>query len=129
MAPYLIAPGHDVALGSLQPFNIEPSGEAVTPAERKYGLSGKVHDYGLCLALHWNYFEESTDYYTMLELVGLESVDSCPVTVYARNKRYAFVRWNGIAQLPVPGEDAKLSNFFIRDINLYITHMVELIEP
>lgn len=128
MANYLIGSGHDVDLMALSSFTQEPSGEAVAPTERKYSLSGKVYDYGLFLVLRWDFFEEATDYYNMLEDLGLHNQDSAPVTIYCRTKRYTFARFNGIAQLPEPQTDTKLTNFFIRNVEMFITHMEQLTE-
>lgn len=126
MAPYRVAPGHDVVLSSLLFIVPEPKGNIVGSVDRKYSLSGANYDQGLFAVYHWDYFETEAEYQTALEFFDLVDQDYAPVTIYTRNKHFVFVRFNGIAHLPEFISDAKWDNFFIRDVNLYVTHLEEL---
>lgn len=124
MTDYLVAPGFDVALVSLNVITPQPQGDPVAPVERGYGASGYIHDQGSFVKLHWDFIESETEYLTLLTQFGLEAADNAEVTVYVRNSRFVWTRYNGIAQLPEPMQDMKWA-YFVRDVDIYITGLEE----
>lgn len=128
MATHKVGIGHDIVLSSLVDITPEPSSILAPPVQREYALSGRIHDYGLYQVLHWDYFESEGAYQTLLALFDLDTLDYSEVTVYTRMKRAGFARYNAIAQLPEGNSDIRLTNFFIRDVNIYLTHLEELFE-
>lgn len=48
------------------------------------------------------------------------------MTIYARNQRYAWVRFNGLAILPEVGRDVTWTNYFARGISIIVRDLVAL---
>lgn len=126
---YRVGIGHNIALGSLAIIFPQPRGNPAAPTERKFGLTGKIHDEGQFMELYWDHLEYETEYTAMLLQFGLTTTTttfSREVTIYGRDSLFTFRRFNGVAQRPEGMQDVRRSNFFIRDVTLRITHLVEL---
>lgn len=126
METYKAAAGHNVAEGSLVLFFPQPRGSGVIPVDRKYAIDGTVYDDQFHTTLHWDFIETQTLYYNILVLLGLDLLESAPVTLYTLDIRFGPRRFNAIAQLPEPTVDIRNQNFFLRDFNINFTHMVAL---
>jgi hypothetical protein len=126
MALYEVGVGHNLAPELIFPVFPEPRGDGAAPVDRKYAVSGEIEDIGLYIVLHWDHVNDEEEYWDLLEQFGVNVNDSSPVTLYARDKRFTYRTYNGIAHLPEPNTDIKQSNFFLRDINMYITHLVQI---
>lgn len=126
MADYRVVVGHDMTLPGLNTIIPEPTGDPVAPVERHYGASGKIHDQGGFLRLHWDYIETPEEYMTLLEQFGLDDSDQENVTVYARNARLVWTVYNGIAHLPEINVDARWREFYLRDVDIYITDLEDI---
>lgn len=123
MADYKVAVGHDVALISLVKIDPEPTGDPVAPVQRQYSASGKIHEDAEFLRLHWDHIDSPTEYLALLTLFGLHDSHQEEVTIYCRDPRLVWTRYNGLAILPEVGVDAKWSNFFLRDVDMYIVDL------
>lgn len=123
---YMVGIGHDLDVLDMDYVTPEPKGEPIGPIERFYGASGVHHDQGLYLKLHWDFINTPTEYQTLLGLFDLNSNETAEVTVYARNDRFYVRKYNGLAHRPEPNTDVKHNNFFIRDVDIYITDLVEI---
>ena len=124
--PYRVAIGHNVAAIDMDVILQQPQVNPVGPVERHYGVGGAHYDEGLFTVYHFGFIESPGAYANILGQFGLTDDDYCLVTVYAKDYRLAWRRYNGISRLPEPGSDAKWDNFFWRNIDIYVTDMVEI---
>lgn len=126
MSNYRVAVGHDIALVSLAPINPQPSAGGVKPTERTYGLSGAVFEQGQYGVIEWSMLESESQYTAILTAFGLSSSLNADVTVYIRNEKFAYARYNAVAQRPQIGQDGDWTNFFLRGFRIVLTHLVAL---
>lgn len=121
---YKVGIGHNVAAIDLDVFTpYQPKADFVTPVERHYSISGVHYDEGNFLRLFWKFIEDATDYAALLALMDLVSNEVADVTVMGYTKRGVAQRYNGIAHLPLPGDNFKRDGHFITDLELYITDL------
>jgi len=123
MTDYRVGIGHDVVYASCVVLSPQPMGDPVAPVTRNYGVSGKHQDQGKFLKLHWDHIDSPTTYLSLLTVLGLSSVDYANVSVYARSELFVLTMYNGIIHRPEPTQDMKWNNFFIRDLDIYITDL------
>lgn len=128
MTDYRVALGHDIPYENLNVIDPQPRGDLAAPVVRNYGIDGSIHQQGLYACWHWDFVESYTQYLAILTYFGLETTadNSNLVTIYTRNERSGYIRYNGIALAPEVGSDIKWENFFLRDLKIYI---VDLEEP
>lgn len=122
MTSYRVGIGHDVALGSLTVLSPQPDpGPGVQVTRRMYNGDGTVTDQGRYIELPWSAYTNGTDYLTLLSLFGLNnSTSSAAVTVYVRDETYTWIRMNGTAIRPVPGETVKWGDVQDRPLDIVI---------
>jgi hypothetical protein len=125
----MVDTGHDVALASLNPIVPVPSTSPVTPVQRDWGAGGGIHDQGKYVCLRWDFVEDEDEYEDLLTLFNLHTGDYEAVTVYVKNERLQWTRYNGYAQLPLPQADMDIKNFFPRDIEIVVVDLEALSEP
>jgi hypothetical protein len=112
--------GHDIVLGLLDTIMPVPSHQPVAPVQRFYSAGTSVHDQGKFVVFHWDVINDLAEYTNILDLFGLLVNPTSEVTVHVKNERLTYTLYNGTAYLPESGSDLKWSNFFARDINLYV---------
>lgn len=121
MSTYRVsATGHNVALVSLTVLSPQPRSTGIQATRRTYGADGSVYDEGRYVILEWDFMENPTDYVALLTLFGVQNNLTCDCTVYIRDERFAFARYNGIAMRPEPGKDVRWTNYFPRNIEILI---------
>ena len=103
MSDYRVATGSDISLGSLTVLSPQPRSDGVKYTRTTHGATGIVYREGPYLELEWSVLGSATAYQTLLGTFGLSSAQSALVTVYARDERFTYTRWNGRAVLPLPG--------------------------
>lgn len=118
------ADGWNVPLIDLDVIDPQPRGNPAGASERKFAITGAVHDDGLFMELNWDFIDEEQEYLDLLILFGLHNATSKEVTIYGRSPIFTWVRYNGVAQRPEGMQEVKRSNFFIRDVTIRITHLV-----
>ena len=124
---YLIAQAHDIAFASLNTIDPQPHSPGVQVLQRNVAASGKVKDIGLWIPLQWEFIDTPTLYGTLLGLFGLSAtVTEHDVTIWCPNRFFTFTRYNGLAVLPLRGEDVNRANFFIRDATIIVKNLVAL---
>lgn len=123
---YRIATGHDVVLGSLTVLSPQPTGRPIRPSERHYGLSRVPYDLGIYAEWVFDYFVSSTTYNTLLTTMGLNSLKYAAVTIYTRNERLTYARYNAVVTLPQMGADGDWSNYFLRNVVFRFTELEAL---
>lgn len=121
--------GHDVPLVSLDPFVQEPSFGMVMPVVRNYGAGGGIHDMNLYAVFRFDVVESETLYLSILTQMNLHLSNREAVTIYARDERLQWKRYNGYAQLPQPGVDLRWTGFFPREVEVVVSDLEELAEP
>lgn len=102
--PYKIGSGHNVALMSLTDIDPQPRSPGVRATRRTYSASGLVYDQALYLVLEWTTIGSASDYQTLLAALGLDSLLSANVTIYARDDQFSWTRYNGRIVRPMPGD-------------------------
>lgn len=126
---YRVLEGHDLVLADfedLDPVLQQPTADLVAPVERSYSASGANHNQGKWVCWHFDFFEDTTWYAAVLAQFGLDAADNTDVTIYTRDERGGWELFEGIAHLPEATVDIKQSNYFLRDVDLYITDLVRL---
>lgn len=126
MSTYRVADGHGVALGSLTVMSPQPQGDPVAPVLRSHGVSGVVHNQGKFAVWRYSHLASVAEYLAVLTLIGLHNADSNDVTIYTRDERFAFTRYNAKAILPQPMVDMRWQEYFPRGIDIYFIKLVAL---
>jgi len=122
MTSYRVKTGSDIALGSLTVLSPQPDpGTGIQTTDRTYAADGSVVDQGRYIEFKWSAYDTQATYVTLLALFGLNaSTSTAAVTVYVRNEIYAWVRMNGIAVRPIPGESVKWGDVQSRPLDITI---------
>jgi hypothetical protein len=109
-------------LGSLTVLNPQPDpGPGIQTTRRTYAGDNTVNDQGRYIELHWSAYTTQAAYATLLGLFGLSaSTSSALVTVYVRDEVYAWVRMNGTAVRPIPGQTVKWGDRQRRPLDIVI---------
>lgn len=123
---YRIATGHGVALVSLTVLSPQPAGRPVRATERTHSLSRAVYDLGLYAEWVFPIIPTAAKYSTLLTTLGLASLKFAPVTIYTRNERLVYTRYNAIITLPDLGRDGDWSNVFLRGATFRFTELEAL---
>ena len=123
MSDYRVKTGTDVALVSLTVLDPQPRSEGIKAKRRTYAASAKVRDEGRYLELLWSLVQDEDMYQDILNEFGVLTELTAAVTVYARDETFAYVRMNGIACRPMPGNEVKWSNSFPRDIMILVRNL------
>lgn len=126
MALYSVATGHGVALLSLNVLVPQPQGGAVMPVQRNYSASGAVHETGLYGEFKWSYLPTTAAYLALLTQFGLHNALTSLVTIYCRDARFAFARYNGTAMLPEAMKDMNWADYRPREITIRVNRLVAL---
>lgn len=120
MSTYKVADGHDVALGALSDIDPQPRSEGVQVTRRTHAGDGSVQDDGKYVVLEFTALSGTSEYQSLLSTFGVNSSTTNEVTVYMRDETFAWVRMNGTAVRPVPGDDVAWKNYFPRDVRILI---------
>lgn len=118
---YLVAEGHDVALVSLTALDPQPTTRGVQFTERVFNLDGSFTQIGPYCELLFPPLESGDDYLALLAQFGLDDEDSNPVTVYLRNNRLQWTRYNATAMLPGIGQEGAWQDYFMRNVVILLT--------
>lgn len=78
---------------------------------------------GLYVELEWNVLETAAEYLTLLTAFGLHNALTNEITIYCRDSRWVYVRYNGIAVRPELGRDAGWQMPFARDITILVKNL------
>lgn len=122
---YRVAEGHDIALVSLTVLAPQPRSEGVRATRVDHMADGTIVKQGLYLEFTWSSHRNTTAYQTLLALIGLDSATSAAVTIYARNDMYQWIRYNGVAVRPEPGQGVSYRSF-PRNITILIRELEAL---
>lgn len=123
---YTIGQGHDVLDVNMVNIDPQPFGQPVIAVERNYGVGGTFYEQSSYILLHWDFIESPTAYQSLINQFNFDDGPVQPVTIHAQNASLYWRKYNGTAWLPEVNADMKRSNFFVRDINLYITDLEEI---
>lgn len=123
---YLVAPGHGVALVSLNVLVPQPQGGAVMPVQRNQSASGLIHELGLYADLKWAYLPTTAAYLALLTQFGLHNALTALVTLYCRDARFAWQRYNGTAVLPEAMKDMSWADYRPREITIRVNRLVAI---
>lgn len=123
---YRVATGHGVALVSLNTVSPQPMGRPIRPTQRTQGLSGAIYDLGQHTEWLFEGISNTTQYVTLLTQFGLHAATTANVTIYTRNSRLAYARYNAVAVLPEMGRDADWNNYFLRGITIVLKNLEAL---
>jgi hypothetical protein len=125
MADYRVAVGHDQPLIDLVRIQPQPFSDGVQVTRRTSSGNGTVHDQGLYLELVWPLFETDEQYRGVLGLFGLNAAQVRDVTVFVRDDRWLYGRFNGLAVRPQMGVDARW-RYFPTAITIRVRNLKEL---
>jgi hypothetical protein len=103
----------------------QPQADLVAPVVRDYGAGGEITEQGLFCCYHFSHVDDAETWQAILAQVNLMDNDSYPITFLAKNNRLVLKRYNGVAQIPEANQDVKWSNFFPRDMAIYMVDVEE----
>ena len=126
MSTYRVKVGHGEALVDLVVLDPQPHTTGVQATRRTHAASGLVYDEGLYCRFEYDYTDSPTTYLALLTAFGLASASQANVTIYARNQRYAWQRYSGLAILPETGRDVTWTNYFARGISIIVKNLEAL---
>lgn len=126
MSDYRVKTGHDEDLVDLVRLQPQPTSTGVQVTRRVASGDGTIHDQGLYLELIWPMRESESDYLALLTAFGLHNQATAAVTVHARDQRWQYRRYNGLAVLPEMGAGARWANYFPRNITILIRNLEPL---
>lgn len=125
MSDYRIGIGHDLDLGDLTLLQPQPTSTGVQVTRRVVAANGMVHDQGLYVQLIWPVLEGDAEYRTILGYFGLNAAKVADVTIYARDERWLYRRYNGLAVQPELGTDARW-RYFPTNITILVRNLKEV---
>ena len=117
---YKVADGHDVALVSLSNVDPQPRSTGIQTTRRTFAADGTVQDDGRYVILEWTAIENASEYQSLLSSFGIQTATTNDVTVYIRDETFAWLRMNGTAVRPQPGQDVKWKDYFPRDVMIMV---------
>ena len=123
MSVYKVADGHDVVLGSLNDVSPQPTADGIKPTRRTHAADGSIYDEGKYVELQFTVMNDATAYQSLLSQFGIQSATTNDVTVYVRDETFAWVRMNGTAVRPEPGQDVQWRRYFPRNITILIKEL------
>ena len=124
--PYRVGIGHDLALEDTDIIIQQPEANLVTPVERYFGIDGTHYEQNHYAVFHFGFIESDTLYQTILGQFGLNDNEIADVTIYARNDRMYWRKYNGVAHRPEIGQNASWNNMWLRDVNIFVTDLEEI---
>jgi hypothetical protein len=126
MTTYRVADGFNIALVSLTVLDPQPRSEGIKPTRRTFGGDGTPYDESKFVELLYSAVGSVTEYQSILSDFGVQSAGSNEVTVYVRDETFAWVRKNGLAIRPEPGQDVKWTNYFPRDVVILVRDLADV---
>ena len=120
MSDYRVATGSNVALVSLTVLSPQPTSEGIKPTRRSFGADSTILDEAKYVELVWSLLPSVTTYQAILTLFGVNSALYANVTVYVRSGVFSYVRMNGVAVQPQPGNDIRWQNSFPRQVTILV---------
>lgn len=117
---YKVADGHDVALESLNDIDPQPRSMGIQTTRRTFAGDGTVHDDGHYVILEWTTIASASEYQSLLSSFGIQTSTTNDVTVYIRDETFAWVRMNGTAVRPEPGQGVRWKDYFPRDVQILV---------
>lgn len=126
MTSYRVAVNHDVVLGSLTVLSPQPDeqhGGGIQYTRVTRAVNGTLTKDGPFFPFTWQELS-ATDYATIIGLFGVASADNANVTVYVRDVNLStWVRMNGIAQRPIPGDTVTWDSRRPQDVTIMVTDL------
>jgi len=127
MSSYRVKTGSDQALGTLTVLSPQPDeehGGGIQYTRIGRSADGSIYPQGAYFPFTWEALT-AAQLATILGLFGVGSADSAAVTVYVRDETLAtWVRKNGVAQRPFPGDTIRWNNHPV-DITILVTNLVD----
>lgn len=126
MTTYKAGIGSGLSLGSLSVIAPQPRSTGVQRTRRSHAADGSIYQEAPYVLLEFSVLNSDSEYGTLLNLFGLVSGLTSPVTVLVRNEFWAFTLYNGTAVQPDQGKDAQWNNYFPSNITILIRDLVAL---
>ena len=123
MSDYRVATGTDISLGSLTVLSPQPRSGGIQYTRRTFAADGTPTSEGAYVVLTWDILGSKAQYQSLLTTFGLSSASAAEVTVYARDENYDYVRKNGLAIKPVPGEGVDWKKYFPRNLTILVRNL------
>lgn len=116
---YMLKDGLDQPLIDLVAITPQPRSPGLQYTRRTFAADGTPVNEGPYVPLYWN-ITSKTQYQSLLTQFGLMSAGTNDITVRARDEEYDFVRYNGRAIKPVPGDGVDWSRGFPRNLTIIV---------
>lgn len=121
---YMVADGHDIAEESLTTIAPQPRSEGIKATRRVFLPDGTVQDDGRHIELEFSTIGDVATYQSLLSQFGVQSATTNEVTVMVPDETFAWVRMNGTAVRPQPGQDVSRRDFFLRNVVILVRDLV-----
>jgi hypothetical protein len=122
MSDYRVATGHDEALVDLTVLSPQPRSKGIQYTRRVMAADGSMVNEGPYVELVWDVVATDTVFRNILTAFGLASVYNALVTVYVRDDDFQYVRKNGRAIRPTPGDGVEWS-YFPRSMTILVREL------
>lgn len=122
MTTYRVKTGHDQTLASLTVLDPQPDpGPMIQATRRTHAADGTVYDQARYIELHFSALDDAAAYQALLSSFGLSlNNKTAAVTVYVRNEVFNWLRMNGTAVLPEPGQSVTWGDVQSRPLNVVV---------
>jgi hypothetical protein len=120
MTQYLVATGHDVALGSLSAIVPQPRTIGLQHTRRQFAASGIVIDELSYVELLFSMLETVAQLQALLTQFGVLTATTADVSVYVQDENYDWQVYNGVAVKPLIGVDGHRQEYFLRDFTILV---------
>lgn len=117
---YLVATGFNIPFIDLLLIVPQPKTNGIRVTRRSNAVNSRVSDEGLYILFEWNVLQDAPMYQDILTLFDVLDNKVAPVTIYARDGRLIWGRWNGRAIQPEAANDFEWNNFRPHNLKLLV---------
>jgi len=120
MTQYLVGVGTDLVTGSLNVIAPQPRTKGLEYKRWVEAMDGTRYGTGPFIEFQWDLLQGATAYLALLTSFGVHVSTSAAVSIYARNDKYVWVYYNGVAMQPRVGHEVQWTRYFPRRITILV---------
>lgn len=124
MSDYRVADGFNIPYASMTVLVPQPSSVGLQHTRQSFAADGTPINEGLFAEVVWNVLGTKSQYQSILNSFGLFNAYFNDVTVYIRDDRFDYGRYNGRAIKPLPENGVQWRRPFPRNITILVRDLV-----